>query len=188
MASGQVLECAREAVSQILDILGITRVVCVDDEYKDSPTVEDAVAAAVQLTPEQVRAALPEVGEATLDDPDVQNQRIRQTLAGLETKLQRERIETLLSFARLEDGDATDDQADASVLEQLVPAPRLKALSVQKWREQRDALLGQDAEQPTLFLFDQDLSNDGGETTEGMKIIQAVLANDTRGTRICGLG
>lgn len=187
MADQQVLERAKQAVSQILSVLGITRVVCVDDQYKDSPSIEDVVAAAAQLTPDEIRAALPEVGEATLDDLDVRSERIRQTLPGLEAKLQHERSEKLLSIARLKDGGATDDAADASILEQLVPESQLIALTAQKWREQGETLLGQDADQRTLFLFDQDLSKDDGETTGGMKMISAVLAQDSDGTRICGL-
>jgi len=187
MADQQVLDRARDAVSQILGFLGITRVVCVDDEYTDAPSVEDAIAAAGQLTHVEIRAALPEVGEAPLDDPDIRDEHIRRTLAGLDTKLQHERNEKLLTIARLKGGAATDDTADASVLEQLVPKSQLMPLTAQRWREQGAALLEEDSEHRTLFLFDQDLSKDSGEPTEGMKIISAVIAGDSGGTRICGL-
>jgi len=187
MAEEQALNDAREAISQILRFLGITRIVCVDDEYKDSPGVDDAVAAAAQLTPEEIRAALPETGETSLDDSEVRAERVRQTLDALDTKAKQERSEKLLAVARLKNGDVTDDKADALILKQLIPHSQLIPLTPKKWLEQGEALLAQDSEQRTLFLFDQDLSEDGGERTGGMKIISAVLASDSQGTRICGL-
>jgi len=191
MNNPQTVEQAQEAVDTVLATLQITRVVCVDDAYEDEPSVEEVVVAAGSLDPETLQRALPEIGSTVPADQDVVNQQIRRAWAELDEPTRSQRAEVILTAGRLRDNDAgADDLGDASILADLIGKDRLTTLSPKEWDEQCDTLLKEDREnvkQRTLFLFDRDLSTNGGDTEGGIKIIASLLADSATGNLICGL-
>jgi hypothetical protein len=121
----QILADAQQAVTDILDALGVMRVVYVDDRNRVAVTVEDVIAAAVGLEAAVLLASVPELGERVPDDPDVLRARIREMWAKLEPEIQAERGQAVVVAARRNDGNDTDDIADVSILGQIVPAAKL---------------------------------------------------------------
>ena len=89
--------------------------------------------------------------------------------------------------ARQHDGNETDDVADVSILSQLIPEAKLVSLSPSQWEAQKDQLLLDSKDQRTLFLFDRDFSNAGGDSEGGIKIIASLLARNDTESLICGL-
>jgi len=178
---------ARTSVESILNALEIARVVYVDDANNGTASVEDVVAAAKGLAPTVLLPVFPELGESLPDDLDVLGIKIRETWARLDPKVQNERGQAVLVAARRHDGNETDDVADVSILSQLIPAEKLVSLSPAQWDEQKSSLLQDSRDQRTLFLFDRDFSDAGGDTEGGIKIIASLLARNDTGTLICGL-
>ena len=174
-------------MDKILSALNIARVVCVDDTYKDKPPVEEVIPAAAALSPGALKELLPELGDTVPDEPDVLGKRIRGLWAELAPDVRERRTEGILAAVRLQDGQKMDDPGDAAVLHELIPGEKLLTLSPKQWEQQRSQLLIDNAERRTLFLFDQDLSEDGGDPEGGIKIIASLLASDTSGHLICGL-
>jgi len=191
MSDPQIIDQARDAVGRILAALQITRVVCVDDAYEDEPSVEEVIVAAGRLDSETLKKSLPEIGSTIPDNQEVLKEHIRRLWSELKEPTRLKRAEAILSAARLRNDDAgADDLGDASILADVIGEDKLITLSPKEWDEQRAALLEQgreSTEQRTLFLFDRDLSTNGGDSEGGIKIIASLLANGATGNLICGL-
>lgn len=177
---------ARAAVKLIFDAMSVKHVVCVDDTYADEPTLEEVIIAALSLEPSVLAELLPELDNRS-DDEDVLKDQLRHLWEQLNHDTRRERADTILAAARLKDTSGTDDPGDASILNDVIPDEMLLTLSPRQWDEQREALLQQNREQRTLFLFDQDLGGEGAEAQRGINIIAALLARNDAGALICGL-
>lgn len=187
MSEQQTIEQAQTAVREILAALQVARVVCVDDTYADEPSIEEVVVAACSLEEDTLKKALPEIGESIPEDQDILKEKIRRLWNELDEPVLSKRTKDILTAERLQGGEETDDLGDASILSEVIPNDMLLPLSLKRWEEQRDQLLGEDADQHTLFLFDQDLSGDGGDVQGGIKIISSLLAQDDTSNLICGL-
>lgn len=183
----QGLEEARTAVEGILNALDVARVVYVDDANDESVSVEDVIAAAQGLDRALLLSTLPELGDSVPDDQDVLATKIREVWEQLDPAVQAERRQEVVVVARQHDSNETDDVADVSILSQLIPRGKLVSLSPAQWEAQRDQLLQDSKEQRTLFLFDRDFSDAGGDSEGGIKIIASLLARNDTESLICGL-
>ena len=174
-------------MESILTALGVARVIYVDDANGGNVSLEDVFAAAVGLDATQLASAMPELGEAIPDEPDVLRQKLRDVWGQLDATAQAERGQAVLVAARRHDGNDTDDVADASILSDLIPQEKLVSLSPSQWESQRAQLLQDSKGQRTLFLFDRDFSDAGGDSEGGIKIIASLLARNDTESLICGL-
>jgi len=189
MSEARKIEQARVAVEGILTILRVARVVCVDDTYSEEPSVEDIIVAACGMDKKTLQEALPEIGQIVPDDLDVLKEKVRHIWLGLDSTEQSKRSEHILRANRLRTDEEVevDDPGAASILSGLVKKELLLTFSPQGWEEEHERLLEENAEQRTLFLFDQDLSAGGGDVDGGIKIISSILDEDNSGNLICGL-
>lgn len=184
----QEMANALTAVEGILNALGVVRVVYVDDRNDVTVSVEDVIAAALNVDATTLASAFPELGEKIPDEPDVLRAKIREVWAKLDPKIQAERGRAVVVAARRQDGNETDDVADVSILGQLVPPTKLVSLSPAQWEAQKEALLQESRNRRTLFVFDRDFSDvNGGDPEGGIKIIASLLARNDTQTLICGL-
>lgn len=174
------------AVERILDVLGVARVVYVDDANDKSVSLEDAITDAKKLDSSLLLAIFPELGESIPDDQDVLTKKIRDIWGHLDADTQAERAQAVVVTARRQDDSDTDDVADASILGELVSQEKLLSLTPSQWDNQKEQLLQESGDQRTLFLFDRDFSEAGGDS-EGIKIIASLLARDDTESLICGL-
>ena len=184
-------ESARTAVESILNVLGVIRVVYVDDWNAVIPTVEQTVEAAKTIIkiigPTKLQPLFPELGETAIDDLDLLGKKIRETWPVLDSDVQSERGKTIIATARLYDASEIDDTADIAALEQIIPQNKLVSLSPSEWDDQQEKLLSESQMARTLFIFDRDLSRAGGEPESGIKIIASLLAKKNVDGIICGL-
>lgn len=183
----QELPEVQQAVEGILSALCVARVVYVDDRNNVTVSVEETIAGAVTLDAAALRMAFPELGENIPDDKEVVRAKIQDAWGRLEPKLQEERGQAVLVAARRHDGNETDDVADVSILGQIIPQAKLISISPAQWEAQKDTLLQESKNQRTLFLFDRDFSDAGGDSEGGIKIIASLLARNGTQSLICGL-
>jgi hypothetical protein len=186
MSKPQSLEQVRSCIEKILNTLRLTRVVCVDDTYVDEIPVEVVMVAACSLEKAALKKALPELEEPIPEDDDVLKEQIRRLWNKLEEPVRMDHAKSILTAEGLRDNAATDDFRDASILRELIPKGMLTELSPEQWEEHGNQLLKANAKQPTLFLFDQDLSKGGGAEEGGIMIISSLLAGKDPAL-ICGL-
>mgnify|MGYP000403925672 CR=1 FL=1 len=179
---------AQQSIIQLLRALQLVRIICVDDDYHDKPTLEEVLVAVCTLEKDKIKELLPELESEIPEDEDVLKQKMRQLWETLDPSVKEERTSQILVHSRLNDTDEKeDDDADAAILSQLVPKERLLELSYAQWKDRKDQLLAENIERPALFLFDQNLTREGGGDNEGIKIIASVLSGDTSEKLICGL-
>ncbi len=187
MSDQNAIAHARTAVERILTALHVARVVCVDDTYGGGTSLEDVIAAATDLDADHLVNAVPELGENVPDDPDIRREKLRQIWGQMDEDTRSKRADAVLIATRRQDDDETDDLADASILGELIPEDNLVTISPSQWEEQKEKLLTPDGDQRTLFLFDRDFSEDGGDSDGGIKIIASLLARNDTENLICGL-
>jgi len=187
MNNTQTIEDARNAVKDMLAALHVSRVVCVDDTYSDEPSIENVIVAACNLDADTLKRILPEIGDTVPEDQDILTEQIRRLWNKLDEKIKPDRTKDILAAERLRGNEETDDQGDASILNDIIPDDMLLQLSPKSWEQRQDELIAEDSEQHSLFLFDQDLSEDGGDVLGGIKIISSILARDDTSNLICGL-
>lgn len=176
-----------KSVEDLLNALGVTRVVYVDDAIDSSVPLASVIAAAGGIDPAVLLSILPELGDSVPEDLDVLSTRIKAIWPLLDTEVQNERGQTIVEAMKGEDESGTDDRANIAIIANLIPDDKFIGLSPTEWDTQKDTLLHDAEEKPTLFLFDQDLSDAGGASDGGIKIIASLLASPGTESRICGL-
>jgi hypothetical protein len=99
-----------------------------------------------------------------------------------------ERRQKLKALQEVAQGDANirADLMSANSLAELFGNIDFKEFSFSQWKEERKKYLEEAVTTRTLFLFDEDLSRDGGGVEEGRELVRQVLASDAR-TAMVGL-
>jgi len=178
---------ANENVIRLLKGLRITTVIVVDDVYAklDNDYVYALCGKCNGIEP-QALSELADLSEIDFGgDADYWGGALRELLASF-TPAQTSALAKKLTAIM---GDHVEDPEirGASILAQVVVGVRLKELSYQDWLTNREYLLHPSRASRTLFLFDQDLSGDGGRTREGIAIIKSILLEFPKRRIICGL-
>ena len=172
---------AKKMVGDLFQVVGIRKVVIVDDEFSKAPELADLIAAI------QVRSANPADFPAVpfLEGIDTS------APAPVLTKQLSGKWDDLGSDARKSvyetvEGATYESPAEGGhgrlndILKNYGPV----VLSLDEWEEQRDSLLNVAKDEPTLFLFDQDMTKNKGDADEGMKLIAALLKDGTLGDKL----
>lgn len=178
---------AKDAVVSILEVLGVEKVVFVDDANSDGIEVEEVIAAASELQPKAIVELFPEIGPVSSVDDEMLSAKIREKWGELDEATRNTRGEALLVEARGAEHGRPNDTADRVILESLIEEELLVSLSPRQWDEQHKDLLEQGEDNRTLFLFDRDFSGAGGDPDGGMKIIESLLSGQHAEHVICGL-
>jgi hypothetical protein len=184
------LEEAKAAINKLLDTLGITRIICVDDVYIQSVAFEDALGSLEELSVEQAQTI---IGEGTIrlsPDPDIRTEQFRDYWDSLPND-QKPDLFQRLSGEKDEQAtpsgfDAQDLDA-ANMLESLLVGREFYPKSLTAWKKQRKQYFEEARTQKTLFLFDENLTRDGGAATGGRTLIREVLALEQTKSSMCGL-
>ena len=195
-SAAAVRESVRRDAKTLLDTVGVSRVVIVDDEY--AADVEQLIGICSGLTSEGA-AGLPHLEGVHFDAP--------QSLWGNEVREVWQRLghaehRRVLAEARRFDAtskaasahvqagqrQAADDYKAAGSLEEILDGLaglELVLLSLGDWREKRAGLLEDAKATRTLLLFDRDFSREeAGAENEGFKQIRDVQSADVG---YCGL-
>ena len=177
----------REHARILLTSIGVSRVIVVDDEYREGG-VEELIGLCSGLASDQA-AELPYLtGIDFRTDQEVRADLLREQWARLDPGAR----ETVLARARaLEaeplqppDGDhgleasigRVDTKASKSlerILDQLEECEYV-TLSLSQWRARGNELLGDDIAENTVFLFDRDFTKEDGTENEGINLIRQV--------------
>jgi len=182
----QSLTHAKKAVKDILAALEVARVIYVDDANGKDVSLEDVIAAVLVLPASELLAAFPDLSVIP-DDQDALSQKVRDLWGRMDEDYQVRQGNAVIVAARRQDANSTDDVADAFILSDLIPKEKLVNLSPSQWDAQKEQLLQDSLENRTLFLFDQDLSEAGGDREGGMKTIASLLARQDANGLLCGL-
>jgi hypothetical protein len=152
---------AREDIKKAFGILGISKVIYVDDDFN--------VEFEKILLPGNRESILKEYFPMiTVADEEIQNKQIRDQWERLDYKTKIEINQKIL--VRDHTVTAIDNKAISAFFE-IIPQEILYPISPYQWNESKRELL-QDS-QETLFVFDQDLKNNDG-VEDGIRIIAEI--------------
>ena len=181
---------ARQALDQLFKSLAIEKIVCVDDVYALSIGPEDAIGL-IDMLDHKVATAI--TGNSDIpfcEERDVWVEPFNEFWEILGVPERTALLNKLFSAAAQVDpsiaGNA-QDQKSASALSELFDGQEFLELSFTQWLTQKDVCLREAEAKKTLFLFDEDLSKDGGTTTGGRQLIREVLASAEAKSAMCGL-
>ena len=195
-SAAPVRENVRRDTKTLLDTVGVSRVVIVDDEYAN--TVEELLGICSELTAAE-SAQLPHLHRIHFDAPrELWMAEVREVWQKLDN-VERRHVKTearksdSVSTAASEDGviferQAADDYKAASSLEEILDGLaglEFVELSLSEWRERRADLLEDTRAANTLLLFDRDFSREeAGSENEGFQQIREV---QSASVGYCGL-
>ncbi|MDL1986890.1 MAG: hypothetical protein LWX08_04370 [Deltaproteobacteria bacterium] len=174
---------ASEAINQLFVHMEIQCVVCVDDVYSRSTSVEDTIGHCAGLNAKDL-AQIPiitDIAPLKDEDEDVFNHQLKEKWKGLDQKIREQLYRDILLLVG---ADKDEDSITASFLRRILAQHGLLELSLNEWQAKKDNLLQEATEKNMLILFDQDMTNDGGTPDEGIKQVAAV--KDAAGV-YCGL-
>jgi hypothetical protein len=181
------LKNANEAVSNLLNSLGITRVICVDDFYGRAWSDDDLLEAQQSLTQDELRAIFGRPDDVFADDKTVRRQSFREAWQAVGIA-QRDHIATrIMTMAAANAPEEPSDVVASHALADIIGSDRLVTMRPSQWPETKQKIMQENSASKTLLLFDQDLANEGGPTG-GMVLAQDVLADTGMDNRVmCGL-
>ena len=182
------LDTVRTHAQSLLTSIGVSRIVVVDDLYRQND-VEDLIGLCATLPPEEA-AMLPHLSSVDFHaDQDIwigELQSIWETLPNEE----RASILAEANAAHIRESPSSSDadhhaapsenHIDASTATSLrellasIADCDYITLSLGEWKEQRHGFLADDEPKRTVFLFDKDFSGEGGATDEGILLIREV--------------
>jgi len=192
------LEEARDALKQLFSIMGIKRVVFVDDEYRLN--FEDVFGKYAVANKEQLKEIKLLLEIPFTEDYDLKRVNLQKLWDKLESADRFSLSSQLSKIISVPEEETGTTETNAEELD-IIAIPTLQAvfdssfkidfkeLSFDDWKGTGDGLLDEVKTSKTIFLFDHDLTKEGGSDNEGIKLIQYVLGK-TKGYEnqvICGL-
>jgi hypothetical protein len=181
-------EDAHQALALLFKKLAITRIVYIDDVYALPSGYEDAVGLIVELGAEATAPIIDNEAIPLREEIDVWIEPFRTWWATLEESQRRLRLQRLSDLQPGADaGKNEQDLRAANALTELFAGQDFIQLSFSQWKDQGKEQLREAQLNRTLFLFDEDLRNDGGTETGGRGLIRDVLASPQAQTAMCGL-
>lgn len=185
----QYLQEAQSSVATLFELMGISRVVVVDDTYSASTNIEEILGSCISLANAGKLSIIQNIShfqEISLpnNDNEILRKRLEPILANLNDG-DRKSIAVQLA----DESDEIDDGEDLTrtMLEELLDGYEVLLLSLEEWNERKKELLSHEFADQTLFLFDQDMTGNGGRENEGVKIIADLLRSNDLPDLRCGL-
>ena len=183
------IELAQKAISELLSVLQINEVICVDDIY-DVTNPDNSIALIIEWFLDEINAGKRnECGELIgepdfflIEDDEIWIRRLRDKWNQLDG-ISRESVISNLAALKGLDYDVARDKSSASLLKDVIPNGKLRELSPSKWVElSRDILTSARDTEGLLCLFDYNLvgaqgfPNNGGITL----LSQAISLQENR--------
>ena len=167
-----------EAVGALLDVVGITRVIVVDDAFE--PTLDELIAAGRCIP--AVEAPIAEIGPVDFaEEPEVWQGELRERWELLGGDRRRRALEDLR--ARSSSAPITDPELGR--LRDLMTSVDFRSLTPAEYDSEFEAIVQQAAENPTLILFDRNLGE--GDSNGGLRLVITLYKADPENTIWAGI-
>jgi hypothetical protein len=172
-------------LNQLFRLLEVQRIVIVDDEFQVEPKPEQVKSLLEQLETQGNTEAILRIGIEAELPIEIKRERL---LEIWENRTREERVDLLHEMSLAAGVAATLNIEDDIHLIFRDLEPEYKPLRPSAWNLQRNALI-LDANNglKTLFLFDQDQSNDGESPTAGTTQLAGIVVECNKEAALCGL-
>lgn len=166
---------AESVIASIFSQLGISRVICVDDEYAKKHKIEPIIALCSAIRGDQLAGVsfIGELAEYKEIDTDVFEDSLRTKWDDLKYNEKGQIFDELSNLCGIIDLDKS-----ITYLSSILSKHGLKELSLRQWEEDKNNYLNPPDKSKTFILFDQDMIDDGGKKDEGILQIQNILGEN----------
>ena len=167
-----------EAVGALLDVVGITRVIVVDDAFDH--TLDELIAAGRCMP--AVEAPIAEIGSVDFaEEPEVWQGKLRERWELLGADQRRRALEDL----RARSSSEPTNDPELGRLRDLMTSVDFRSLTPAQYDSEFEVIVQQAAENPTLILFDRHLGE--GDSDGGLRLAIALYSSDPENTIWAGL-
>lgn len=182
------LPSAKDNIQLLFRLMGIDRVVVVDDVFSASPDSDSIVGqcrAMIAAGKKEVLPTLPQLTALKVDTDDEQVI-IRQVRGSIDSLQADQRKALAVRLADLMGQDHGEEKT-LTELQELLAGYNIQLLSGPEWESKKPELLKDGMRESTIFLFDQDFSPAGGHATQGMDVIAGLMNDASAEGILCGL-
>ncbi len=180
MTEAKVTE-PKVSTKELLAVIGVQRVVCIDDQYVEPTVGIDEIIGLYQVLEADDKNKVTVFSDIdSTSPPEVWKQKLRETWESLTTD---QKQETGLQLKDLAKPDAEIDSL-GPLKDLLDFVDDLRMLSQAQWEEQKETLLSEAKTSPTLFLFDKDLRKANLGEEGGITLLKEAIGCDDA---ICGM-
>jgi hypothetical protein len=169
-------DTAKAMLHDLFEIMGIQNVVVVDDQLStplDFEKLAGAIRARVELAEERVDLGIAEFDAIDLTVPvEVWRNKVQAAWDGLDME-RKDAIGRQLGVVEAPESN----ESERHILDRILGDVKPEFLSLTQWRDRKAELIGAAKQGATLFLFDQDMTENDGLPNEGMNIIADLLKN-----------
>jgi hypothetical protein len=174
---------AAQPINEILNAVGVQRIIAIDDSYAERAPVADVIIALNSVSPEVASMVL--TGFEDVDfagDIEVRDDEIRERWPSLTS----ERRVQILDELRSKNSEIDDtDKITKDDLESLFGERSFQALSFTEWTQRKEEIIKDKS--LALLLIDEDFSKEDMSTTQGLEIAKEVLATTSAANILCVL-
>lgn len=180
---------AKAQIRLLFEMMGITRVVVVDDVFaspSDTESIIGQVRAFLNSGKRESLVGVPlltNVFSTEQPDDEVLVQRVREVVDDCAPAA---KISLAVRLNDLLNQDHGEDVARSELVE-LFSDFEVILLSPAEWKSRKTGLLENESRTKTLFLFDHDLAHAEGQPTQGMEIIAGLMRDPNTRDIYCGL-
>lgn len=174
------VKIAVDAIKQIMEEIGIVKVVSVDDYYSKDINIEAMIALVCDESTEAYKLI------PGLDFDDIKDSEV------VRSKLNRLKEHDALDFDSIkqiiqqqQDNGVTNEYTNMTILRSLFSPDVFNELTLSEWEKSKESLLDEARHHKTLFLFDQDFGDEYEK--HGIRIISGLLSGEYSQVVICGL-
>ena len=174
---------AAEPISEILNAVGVQRIIAIDDTYAEHAPVAAVINALRGVAPEVASSVFTEFEEIDFaGNVEVRDDAIRERWPSLMP----ERRVQILEELRAKSSETDDtDKISKDDLANLFAGWDFRALSYAEWSQQKADIIKD--ESLALLLIDEDFSKEGMTNTQGLEIAKEILAATSAAHVLCVL-
>lgn len=190
MSSDTSTTSTKSALGILLRKLNICKVVCVDDEHAPALELTDILGWLDGASPDDVANLFPTFEGRSQADLDVRKELFQGWWEGLDQADRDNIAEKVRSSIQEEALEESPDTSYMSVLSEVfeeIEGVSFLPIGPKDWEDKSEELLSSTDSEGTLFLFDQDMSKQGGRTNEGSTIVGNILKREMQSRPLCGI-
>jgi hypothetical protein len=183
------LKETQTAIALLFELEGIKQVVCVDDQYREYPDdmINDIIGElkADSSLRQQVSEEIDEFNDIQWEEEDIWKKQLGEKWDDASSEVRKDYYYRINEVIPLPEAKDIKYSAKLKEILEQVEGVELKEVSFADWKAACEKYLEGENARRTLFLFDQNLTKEGGRETEGIDIISR-LSKDYEEIR-CGL-
>ncbi len=174
-------------IDSILSQIGVSRVISVDDKNKSLPDISEILGHLQSLDTGALEPLLAPFPGLFARDPEIMGQRVQAFWVAQNDESKRQFLENIALGSGPAGAEVAADAAAVQALPVLFHSWDFQAMGLPQWRASAKDIFKESESRKTMILFDEDLTDQEGSSTEGLTLIKETLAVTNEEQVVCCL-